>query len=286
MPKGRKLIVYRCPNDSSTNSNQCYIYDFNVNAWVYDESLFNNDDEWSNPILDWNNNPVVAYNSDFQGAALTTIQLDGTINATATSFNANSLNEISQGDLIKFNGSNEEILIRDIDYTSETAGSVKVVRGWNGTTATSHSDDVAAEPSAVTFRYILDDSTTTGSGITQTFVTKDIDFGDPSTVKKVYKLYITYKNIRAVNQANIIQFATDGNTAFDFEDVTPQQGGSPTTLTGTFLASKSAWDIAEFTFDAPVLCQSIAFKLTDSDSLLWINDISIEYRTLPAKRVA
>lgn len=67
------------------------------------------------------------------------------------------------------------------------------------------------------FNSILNDSTTYSGGITQTFVTKDIDFGDPSTVKKVYKLYITYKNIRAVNQANVIQFATDGNTAFDYQ---------------------------------------------------------------------
>lgn len=51
MPKGKKLIIQRCPNDSSTNSNQCYVYDFNVNAWVYDESLFNNDDENSNQYL-------------------------------------------------------------------------------------------------------------------------------------------------------------------------------------------------------------------------------------------
>ena len=286
MPKGKKLIIQRCPNDSSTTSNQCYIYDFSVNAWVYDESLFNDSDEWSNSILDWNNNPVLAYNSDFQGAALTTIQLDGAINTTVTSLNANSLNEISQGDLIKFNNSNEELLIRDIDYTSQTAGSVKVVRGWNGSTATSHDDDESAEPSAVTFRYILDESTTSGSGITQTFVTKDIDFGDTSSVKKVYKLYITYKNIRAVNQANIIQFALDGNTTFAQSSVSSSQGSGTFALTGTFLASKSVWDIAEFTFDSPVPCQSIAFKLTDTDSVLWINDISIEYRTLPAKRVS
>ena len=28
IPKGKKLIIQRCPNDSSTNSNQCYVYDF------------------------------------------------------------------------------------------------------------------------------------------------------------------------------------------------------------------------------------------------------------------
>jgi len=289
MPKGKKLIVQRCPNDSSTSSNQCYIYDFSVNAWVYDESLFNNDDENSNPILDWNNNPVVAVDGGFTGGALTAVELDegSGINTTATSFTLTSLNEISQGDLIKFDTADqsEEILIRDIDYTSETAGTVKAVRGWNGTTAASHADEATATPVNVNFNSILDASSTYGSGITQNFVTKDIDFGDPSSVKKVYKLYITYKNIRAVNLANVIQFATDGNTTFAQTGVTPQQGSTSTALTGTFLASKSAWDIAEFTFSAPVPCQSIAFKLS-ATGLLWINDISIEYRTLPAKRVA
>ena len=290
MPKGKKLIIQRCPNDSSTNSNQCYIYDFNVNAWVYDESLFNDDDENTNPILDWNNNPVVAVDGGFTGGAITNLTLsEGSgINTTATSFACTSLNEVSQGDLIKFDtgSQSEEILIRDIDYTSETAGNVKAVRGWNGTTAASHSNGAAATPVNVNFNSILNDSTTHGNGTKQILVTKDIDFGDPSTVKKVYKLYITYKNIRAVNQVNVIQFATDGNTTFAQSGVTPQQGATSTSLTGTFLASKSAWDIAEFTFSTPVPCQSIAFKLTDTDSLLWINDISIEYRILPAKRVA
>ena len=178
------------------------------------------------------------------------------------------------------------MLIRDVDYTSETAGNVKAVRGWNGTTAASHSNGAVATPVNVNFNSILNDSTTSGNGTKQIFVTKDIDFGDPSTVKKVYKLYITYKNIRAINLVNIIEFATDGNTTFAQSGVTPQQGATSTSLTGTFLASKSAWDIAEFTFSTPVPCQSIAFKLTDTDSLLWINDISIEYRILPAKRVA
>lgn len=43
---------------------------------------------------------------------------------------------------------------------------------------------------------------------------------------------------------------------------------------------------ATFTFSSPVPCQSIAIKLNGVTSALWINDISFEYRTLPAKRVS
>jgi hypothetical protein len=288
MPKGKKLIIQRNPIDSTSNSNQHYIYDFNVNAWVYDESLLADSSMNSNPVLDWNNNPLIAIDSGFQGAGLNQLELDdsGGINATDTSFGMTVINNIAQGDLLQFSGSSEEILIRDIDYTSETAGTIKAVRGWNGSTAAIVADDTNASTSIVDFNAFYDNSISTGGGITQTFVTKDIDFGDPSTVKKVYKLYITYKNLRAAAQTNPIQFATDGNTSFAQSGVTPQQGATSTSLTGTFLASKSAWDIAEFTFSTPVPCQSIAFKFTNSGSIVWINDISIEYRTLPAKRVA
>ena len=288
MPKGKKLIIQRNPIDSTSNSNQHYIYDFSVNAWVYDESLLADSSMNSNPVLDWNNNPLIAIDGGFQGAGLNQLELDdsGGINATDTSFGMTVINNIAQGDLLQFSGSSEEILIRDIDYTSETAGTIKAVRGWNGSTAAIVADDTNASTSIVDFNAFYDNSISTGGGITQTFVTKDIDFGDPSTVKKVYKLYITYKNLRAAAQTNPIQFATDGNTSFAQSGVTPQQGATSTSLTGTFLASKSAWDIAEFTFSTPVPCQSIAFKFTNSGSIVWINDISIEYRTLPAKRVA
>jgi len=196
------------------------------------------------------------------------------------------INEICQGDLIYFTGKSEQILIRDIDYTSETAGNIKAVRGWNGTTAEIVADDTEANVWGVGFRTLGNQSTRYGSGIAQGFVTKDIDFGDPSSVKKIYKILITYKNIRATNQANIIQFALDGNTTFAQTGVSSSQGSGSFALTGTFLASKSVWDIAEFIFSAPVPCQSIALKLTDTDSLIWINDITIEYRILPSKRVA
>ena len=288
LPKGKKLIVLRNPNNGSTDSNQCYIYDFGVDAWVYDVSMFNDGDEYSNPILDWNNNPVVALNEGANLDQLSAVELDdsGGINTTDVSFGMTEINEISQGDLIYFTGSSEQILIRDIDYTSETAGNIKAVRGWNGTTAEAVDDDSEANIYGVGFKTIGNQSTRYGSGIPQGFVTKDIDFGDPSSVKKIYKILITYKNIRSATETNTIQFALDGNTTFAQTGVSSAQGSGSFALTGTFLASKSVWDIAEYTFSAPVPCQSIALKLTDNASLIWINDITIEYRILPSKRVA
>ena len=112
---------------------------------------------------------MVAVDGGFTGGAITNLTLsEGSgINTTATSFACTSINEISQGDLIKFDtgGSSEETLIRDIDYTSETAGNVKAVRGWNGTTAASHADEATAQPSVVMFNSILNDSDTACSDL-------------------------------------------------------------------------------------------------------------------------
>ena len=289
MPKGKKIIIQRCPNDSSTNSHQSYIYDFSVNAWTYSLSIFSDSREYTNPILDWNNNPVFAYDQGFgTGTFNETPAIDDTsgINTTDISWGSDNINEISQGDLIQYNQETEEILIRDVDHASETTGTFKGVRGWNGTTASAVADETNATVSTAGFTYFLDTSVGGSIGTYQSFVTKDIDFGDPSSVKKVYKIYITYKKDRTGVNTNPLQFALDGNTTFAQTGVSSSQGSGSFALTGTFGASITNWDIATFTFSSPVPCQSIALKLNSVLSAIWINDISFEYRILPSKRVA
>ena len=286
LPKGKKLFIQRCPNDASTSSNQCYIYDFGVNAWVYNTKIFDDSVENTNPILDWNNDPVFAIDGGFTTGFFNenpAINDSGGINTTDTSWGTDYINEISQGDLIQYVDETEEILIRDVDYTSLTAGNLKGVRGWNGTTASAVADDVEAKVCNASFSFLTNTSAT---AMVQTFVTKDIDFGDPSTVKKVYKIYITYKNLRAAALTNPLHFALDGNTTFAQTGVSSSQGSGSFALTGTISASISNWDVTTFTFSSPVPCQSIAIKLNGVTSALWINDISFEYRTLPAKRVS
>ena len=201
-PKKKQLIILRNPDDGSTNSNQCYIYDFKTGSWVYDTSLFTDSQEITNPIVDWNNNLVYAYGVD--------------------------------------------------------ASNVK-------------------------FKEI---SNSSSSSVTQSFITRDIDFGHPAYVKKVYKIYITYKNSSSNALADDMYVALDGSTTFANSSISSPHSLYDVALTGTFAASQSDWNVAVFSFGKPLLCQSIALKfLGGSVSGVSINDISFEYRIM-RKRVS
>ncbi len=106
--------------------------------------------------------------------------------------------------------------------------------------------------------------------------TKDIDFGDVGHIKKVYKVYTTYKKTDSGDVANYMLWAIDGNTSF-----------SNTGLTGTWSGSKSDWDVAVHTFATPKECQSIRLLLDPGSPAvaMFFNDISIEYRQID-KRVS
>ena len=106
----------------------------------------------------------------------------------------------------------------------------------------------------------------------QKLYTRDIDFGDPSTVKKVYAVTITYKS--SVGQANPLQYAKGGKQSFS----------SFATKT---LSATTDWDIATFTASSPISCNSIQFYLEPPDSGTFeLNEISIEYRIIRGKTQA
>ena len=111
--------------------------------------------------------------------------------------------------------------------------------------------------------------TSNGDGVSATewiMKTKDIDFGDPARIKKVYGVRVTYKSSAA--QTAPISYTTDGGSSF-------------TNFTGNF-AVTSAWDVLHATPAAPVECQSMQIKITNptNTGTININDISIEYRTI------
>jgi hypothetical protein len=96
--------------------------------------------------------------------------------------------------------------------------------------------------------------------------TKDIDFGSPGKVKKVYKVYITAKDDGGAGAAGntlTLKYALNGSTTF----------GNATTAT----PNSSTYTTLVYTLN--VDCESIAFQLTDEASeTISINDITIEYR--------
>jgi hypothetical protein len=124
------------------------------------------------------------------------------------------------------------------------------------------------------------------------FITKDIDFGQPSMNKKVYAVYMTYYASGAIVDTDgddiPLQYAINGGvnwTNFDTSTVGGSDSTSQLQVSGT--GSGEHWDIAKFSLTAPVTCQSIKLKMDADDNsnarILNINDLSIEFRMLRKK---
>jgi hypothetical protein len=104
------------------------------------------------------------------------------------------------------------------------------------------------------------------------YISKDIDFGEPSVRKKIYKVYVSYCSDN--NGLPTFTYGVNGDT-------------SPTTAvsSGSFSESQSKWAQAEFKFGTDVnKCYSFQFKLSGSTGLGFeINDITIVYRLKTVK---
>ena len=102
-----------------------------------------------------------------------------------------------------------------------------------------------------------------------TLLTKDIDFGDPSRIKKIYNIYVTY---RKEGSAPSVSYALNGSNNF-------------TTISNTTFASTDTWEIEKIPLQSALQCQSIKIKIgiASTHSLFDINDISIDYRPIYRK---
>jgi hypothetical protein len=110
----------------------------------------------------------------------------------------------------------------------------------------------------------------------QILKTKDIDFGNPARIKKIYSVTLSYKAGAAMTTP--VSYATDGGSSF-------------TNFTGNFSSTGSGiagdtWAKLRATLAAPVECQSMQIKVQNTaQNPFQLNDISIEYRMLN-KRVS
>jgi len=113
--------------------------------------------------------------------------------------------------------------------------------------------------------------------------TRDIDFGDPSRIKRIYKVYATYKS--SADQITPLEYSIDGKNSWT--DFATGSSVSPAGTHSGDLNEATAWDVATFTPSSPISCQSIQFKFNpqEVDGTFDINDISIEYRIVK-KRVS
>ena len=102
--------------------------------------------------------------------------------------------------------------------------------------------------------------------------TRDIDFGTPNLLKKIYSVTVTYKSDAA--QTTPVSVAVDNS-------------GSFTTLTGNFVDTAGKDKILRAVPSSIFTCQSLMIEIKNNtnstvadDSGLQINDITIEYRLL------
>jgi len=108
--------------------------------------------------------------------------------------------------------------------------------------------------------------------------TKDIDFGQPSVRKKIYKVYITYKTNATTNVQ--VKYATNGNTTFD------KLFANGTNFSSNEISNTGAgqWVQAELKPNTSTEANNIysfAIKFTTDGtvpSTFEINDITIVYR--------
>jgi len=109
---------------------------------------------------------------------------------------------------------------------------------------------------------------------TQVVLTKDIDFGNPARVKKVYSVILTYRSRDAMTTP--VSYAIDG----------AEDDGDYTNFTGNFADTGGGdnlddWAQVRVTPASPVECQSMKIRVKNtagSTSRFDLNDISIEYR--------
>ena len=102
----------------------------------------------------------------------------------------------------------------------------------------------------------------------QEVITKNIDFGDSSTLKKVYAIYITYKS--DVDISAKVFYSIDS--------------GENWVVTSGASATATAWAHGKWVISSPPSTSKIMIKIdTGESSKVYINDMGIEYRELHKK---
>ena len=206
---------------------------------------------------------------------------------TVTSAFSNNGNDTSvvctpdaAGDIYLFDIVTQSWVKGDTKFTDAVA-QTNFVTDWNGDLIHAHTSDTGTVEK-------WDDTSATTSTIS--FKTKDIDFGEPSVRKKVYKVYVSYKGD---GTAITINYTTNGdNDTYSGQFFRCNADGSTTgaTTSDTPLYQASVgtddWINAELKPTASITnIKSFQLKFDGgtTDANFEINDISIVYRIKPLK---
>ena len=166
--------------------------------------------------------------------------------------------------------------VKGADATITSQALTNFVTDWNGDLVYAHTTDQG------TFVKWDDASATTS---TISFKTKDIDFGEPSVRKKVYKVYVSYKGD---GRAVTINYTTNGdNDTYDGQFFRCNADGSSTKATASNVplyqgsVGTDDWINAELkptTSINNIKSFQLKFDGETTDANFEINDISIVYR--------
>jgi len=251
-----------------------------------------------NQIVVIGNAAVEVYQADGTTANLLAEALD----SSETGVDVDYGGTFSANNVIKVDS--EEMLI-----TSISTNTLTVTRAYNGTSAASHSDN--ASITRLSRGYLYDVTTSSfvnltvnnallGSTVTN-FVrfeqelcimgsngtlykfdttaaanrvviqTKEFDFGLPSVDKKIYSIYVTYKDANNVSLTYGLDGATPTTSTIDREGTSSNA-----------LSNSSTRATHKFTFESSTVCKSIQLKFSsgssDTETGFEIEDISIIYR--------
>jgi hypothetical protein len=127
-----------------------------------------------------------------------------------------------------------------------------------------------------------------------TFLTRDIDFGEPGITKKISKVIVTYKTGSDSSDSNInVLYKVNGKSDFSSSPGTfvatnagGRQSGESSNYVGSTLDASLGWTVAELVPTSTVgsvFSIQMRFKQSGSDvpSGFAINDISVIYRPKP-----
>ena len=145
---------------------------------------------------------------------------------------------------------------------AQSSGETMLAKWVDTTAGTSYSGQKALSGANVAKKYVY---------------FRETDFNNPGAVKRVSKIYITYRT--TATGTSCVKYYIDGNSTTG--------GSDATVICGSLAATGNSgldWDVAVCSTNLPVNCQSFSLFIDHTASgKLEIKDISIEYRVLNKK---
>lgn len=253
-----QLLVMRSPKDASTQSNICFIYDFDTNGWVQNSNIFTDSAYYTNFATDWNNNLIVGVETD----------------SDSVGFKKYLPNAYTQG--------SQELITRDIDFGQPGLKKkvYKVIVTYKSTVAQTTPFEYAVDGTKIyaDFTGSLAATFTGGSTIDDVTGSPNISASDTEFVVDNGSLY-SIGDICLISSEQIFVESISGHS---LTVIRGYNGSTAATHDDGDALTILKWDVATFTPSSVISCQSLQLKFNPAtaDALIEINDITFEYRII------